>query len=355
LAVERTLGQIRDEVGGALKGDAACRIRAVGAINEAEEGQITFIANPRYARLLSLTKASAVIVPPELEIPEGVNVLVHDNPSMAFVKVTGLFSPTPPPAEKGVSEKARLGKNVTLGKDVCVEDYVVIADDVTIGDGTRIYPFTFVGKDTKIGKECLIYPNVTLREETIIGDRVIIHSGSVIGSDGFGYITVDGKHVKIPQLGIVCVEDDVEIGANVTIDRARFDRTVIERGTKIDNLVMVAHNVRIGENCIVIAQVGISGSTEIERNVILAGQAGIVGHIKVGENARVSAQAGVTKSVPPGVTVSGTPARPLDQERKAVAATYRISELLREVQRLRKEMSALQKIVTGHASSEETE
>lgn len=347
MAVQKTLRQIGDAVGGTLVGDPDCLIHTVVGINEAERGQITFIANPKYARLLHSTRASAVIIPPGLEVPKGTNVLIHENPSMAFVKATSLFSSGPRQAEKGISDKACIGKNVHLGKDSCIGDYVVIADEVAIGDNARISPFVYVGRGSKIGNDCLIYPNVTIREGTIIGDRVIVHSGTVIAADGFGYVPVDGKHVKIPQMGIVCIEDDVEIGANVTIDRARFDKTVIGKGTKIDNLVMIAHNVKVGENSIIIAQVGISGSTEIGRNVILAGQAGLGGHISIGDGARIGAQAGVTKSIPPGATVTGTPARPLDQELKAVAASYRIHDLFRDVRELRERVRTLEEMIAG--------
>ncbi len=342
MAIQRTLRQICDVVGGRLVGDPDCVIHSVAGIHEAQQGQITFIANPKYVRLLASARASAVILSPELEVPKGTNAIVHENASLAFVKATSLFFPEAPRSAKGICDKASIGKNVRLGKDVSVDEYAVIADEVTLGDNTRVSPFVYVGRNARIGCDCLVYPNVTIQEGTVIGDRVIIHSGTVIGADGFGYVAVDGRHVKIPQTGTVYIEDDVEIGANVTIDRARFDKTVIGRGTKIDNLVMVAHNVKIGEDSIIIAQAGISGSTEIGRNVILAGQAGLVGHINIGNNVRVGAQAGVTKNVPAGVTVTGTPARPFDQERKAMAATYRIPELLREVKKLREKVKTLE-------------
>ena len=342
MSVEITLQQICDIVGGRLMGDPGCPIVSVASIEEAEQGQISFLANPKYARLLPRTRASAVIVPLDLPVPAGINALVHENPSMAFVKVTALFSPPLPTARNGISKKASVAEGVRLGHDVGIEDYVVIAEGASIGDRTHIFPFVYVGQDVHIGSDCILYPNVTVREGTLLGDRVIIHSGTVIAADGFGYISVDGRHVKIPQTGIVTIEDDVEIGANVTVDRARFGRTVIGRGTKIDNLVMVAHNVKVGENCILVAQVGISGSTEIGRNVILAGQAGLVGHIKIGDGAKVTAQSGVTKDVPPGAVIAGTPARPLDQERKAMAATYRIPQLLRDVEELRQKLKALE-------------
>lgn len=353
MAIERTLRQICDAVGGRLVGDPDCVIHSVAGIHEARQGQITFIANPKYVRLLPSTRASAVILPPGLEVARGTNAIVHENASLAFVKATSLFFPEAPQAAKGISDKASIGKNVHLGKGVSVDDYAVIADEVTVGDNTRVSSLVYIGRNARIGRDCLVHPNVTIQEGMVIGDRVIIHSGAVIGADGFGYVAVDGRHVKIPQTGTVYIEDDVEVGANVTIDRARFDKTVIGRGTKIDNLVMVAHNVKIGEDSIIIAQVGISGSAEIGRNVILGGQAGLVGHIKIGDNARVTAQSGVTKNVPAGVTVSGTPARPFEQERKAMAATYRIPELLREVEELRERVKTLETALAGTPAEEE--
>jgi UDP-3-O-[3-hydroxymyristoyl] glucosamine N-acyltransferase len=226
---------------------------------------------------------------------------------------------------------------------VAIGPYVVIEDGVKIGDRCVIYSGVWIGYETEIGNDCLIYPNVSIREKTSVGDRVIIHNGTVIGSDGFGYDTKDGVHHKIPQLGCVVVEDDVEIGANVTIDRARFDRTIIGKGTKIDNLVHIAHNVTTGENCMIVAQVGISGSTTIGKNVTLAGQAGLAGHISVGDNAIVGAQAGVTKSVAANTFVSGYPAKPHKEATKINAHIQRLPEFCDKISQLKKRLDKIEK------------
>lgn len=212
----------------------------------------------------------------------------------------------------------------------------MVEDNAQIGDQTILYAGVYVGQQVKIGANCVIYPHVSVRERVIIGNRVIIHNGAVIGSDGFGYASVAGMHQKIPQIGTVVIEDDVEIGANVTIDRARFDKTMIGRGTKIDNLVQIAHNVVIGENSIIVAQAGISGSTVIGKNVTVAGQAGIVGHISIGDDAVVAAQAGVTKSVPPRTCVSGYPAKPHNVAKRINAYVQRLPELFLKVSEIEK-------------------
>jgi UDP-3-O-[3-hydroxymyristoyl] glucosamine N-acyltransferase len=241
-----------------------------------------------------------------------------------------------------VHPNAVIGKNVSLGKDVAIGPYAVVADNVSIGEKTVIYSGCYIGHHTKIGSETLIYPNVSIRERTTIGSRVIIHSGTVVGSDGFGFATIKGMHHKIPQIGTVVIEDEVEIGANVTIDRARFDKTFIGKGTKIDNLVQIAHNVAIGENSIVVAQAGISGSTVIGKGVTLAGQAGLVGHITVGDGAIVAAQAGVTKSIPPNTLVSGYPAKPHDVARKVNACLQNLPKLYESVNELKKKIKELE-------------
>jgi UDP-3-O-[3-hydroxymyristoyl] glucosamine N-acyltransferase len=218
----------------------------------------------------------------------------------------------------------------------------VLEERVTIGDGTAILAGTYIGRDADVGKSCLVYPNVTIREETRIGERVVIHSGSVIGADGFGFVREGDLYKKVPQIGNVEIGDDVEIGANVTIDRATTGTTLVGRGTKIDNLVQIGHNVRIGENCILVAQVGIGGSTELGSGVTLAGQAGATGHISIGDGATVAAQAGVTKSVPAGVTVSGYPAREHGIANRIYASSQKLPGLLKKVAELAERVKLLE-------------
>jgi UDP-3-O-[3-hydroxymyristoyl] glucosamine N-acyltransferase (EC 2.3.1.-) len=258
-----------------------------------------------------------------------------------------LISPEDTKHPKGIHKTAIIAKSVKLGKGVAVGPFCVIEEGAQIGDRSVIYASCYIGYKTKIGKDCLIYPKISIRDKITIGDRVIIHGGTVIGSDGFGFATVKGLHHKIPQIGTVVIEDDVEIGANVTIDRARFDKTIIGRGTKIDNLVQIAHNVVVGENSIIVAQAGISGSTVIGNNVTLAGQAGLVGHITIGDGAIVAAQAGVTKSVPPNTMVSGYPAREHESARKVIACVQRLPELVETIRDLKKRIEELENKLKG--------
>jgi UDP-3-O-[3-hydroxymyristoyl] glucosamine N-acyltransferase len=222
----------------------------------------------------------------------------------------------------------------------------VIEDNVLIGDNSVIYSSCFIGSYTCIGSDTLIYPNVSIRERLFIGSRVVIHSGTVIGSDGFGFANIEGLNQRIPQIGTVVIEDDVEIGSNVTIDRARFDKTVIGRGTKIDNLVQIAHNVVVGENTIIIAQAGISGSTTIGKNVTIAGQAGLVGHINIGDGAVLAAQAGVTKSVPANTVVSGYPAKPHEVAKQVNACVQSLPRLYNTVAELKKKIEELERLLS---------
>ncbi len=336
--------EIAEIVSGKIVGDPDIRVTGISGIKEAKEGDVTFLANEKYSQLLRTTKASVIITSPNMKLPKTDKTLIlTENPSLAFAKLVEYWFPQEVDHPKGIHPTAIIGENVKLGKNVAIGAYVVVEKNVEIGDNTIIYAGTYIGHDTKIGSDCLIYPNVSIREKISIGNRVIIHSGTVIGSDGFGFATVKGVHHRIPQIGTVVIEDDVEIGANVTIDRARFDKTIIGRGTKIDNLVQIAHNVIIGENAIIVAQTGISGSTVIGNGVILAGQTGVVGHISIGDGTIVGAQSGVTKSIPPGSVVLGSPARPIGLAKRIIASIPSLPDLKKTVERLVRKVQELER------------
>ncbi len=337
-----TLKEIAQLIEGELIGNPDIVITGISGIKEAKEGDITFLANPKYFHLMKTTKASAIIT--SKDITDSKKPLIRtENPSLAFAKVVSLVAPNDIRHPKGIHPTAIIDETARLGKNISVGAYTIIEKGVEIGDNSIIYGGCYIGHYTHIGSDCLIYPNVSIRERIEIGSRVIIHSGAVIGSDGFGFATVKGVQEKIPQIGTVVIEDDVEIGANVTIDRARFDKTVIGKGTKIDNLVQIAHNVVIGKNCIIVAQAGISGSTSLGEGVILAGQAGVVGHITIGEGSIVAAQAGVTKSVPPHTKVSGYPAKPHDVAKRVNACVQRLPQLYKKIKDLEAKVAELEK------------
>lgn len=305
--MRKTLAEIAKAIGGRVVGDEQIAITGVSGIKEAKEGDLTFLANPKYLPLAKSTLASVIIVAHNVTI-EGKSVIQTDNPSLSFAKVVGMIKEDLTPKLKGVHPTAVVAPGVVIGENAGIGPHVVLEPGVKVGRDSVICAGVYLGQKSSVGERCLIYPNVTVREEVTIGNNVIIHSGTVIGSDGFGYVQVGEEHVKIPQNGVVIVEDDVEIGACVTVDRARFERTVIGRGTKIDNLVQIAHNVQIGRNCLIISQVGIAGSAVLGNNVTIAGQVGVTGHITVGDRVVVGAQSGITKSVPAGAKMFGTPA-----------------------------------------------
>ena len=338
--MQKTLKEIATLIDGEIIGDEDIVVTGVCGIKEAKEGDLTFVANPRYMSLVNNTKASAIITSKDVRsAPKP--IIRTENPSLAFAKMVALMAPNEVKKPKGIHPTAVIGECVKLGKNVSIEPYVVLEDNVEIKDNTILYAGVYVGHHTKIGKDCVVYPYVIIRERVTIGDRVIIHGGTVIGSDGFGFSTVKGVHHRIPQIGTVIIEDDVEIGANVTIDRARFDKTLIGKGTKIDNLVQIAHNVVIGENSIIVAQSGISGSTTIGKNVTLAGQSGVIGHITIGDNVVVAAQAGVTKSIPPNTCVSGYPAKQHILAKRINACVQSLPELYKRVRELEGEIAKM--------------
>ena len=339
--MSRTVNEIARHIHGKVFGDGDIEIKSLSGIKEAQPGDITFVANSKYFSLVEKTKASAIICPEHLTA-EGKTLIQTANPSLSFARVVPLFVEAPAPPSPGVHPTAIVGPDAVLGEGVSIGPYTVIENGARIGARTVIGSQCFIGHHVSIGEDSLIYANVSVRERVSLGSRVIIHCGTVIGSDGFGFVDIEGRHEKIPQIGTVEICDDVEIGANVTIDRARFHKTVIGAGTKIDNLVQVAHNVRIGEHCLIIAQVGISGSDIIEDRVVLAGQAGLAGHLTIGEGAIVAAQAGVVSSVPPHTIVSGYPAKPHQTAKKINAYVQRLPVYVKKISELQKQIEALQ-------------
>jgi len=338
--MQKTLKEVASIIDGEIIGDENIIVTGICGIKEAKEGDLTFIANSRYLPLMGQTRASAIIT--SMDVKTAPKAIIRtENPSMAFAKMVSLLAPNDVRRPKGIHPTAIIGDKVKIGKNVAIDPYVVLEDNVEIKDNTVLYAGVYIGHHTKVGRDCIIYPYVIIRESVTIGNKVVIHGGTVIGSDGFGFSTVQGVHHRIPQIGTVIIEDDVEIGANVTIDRARFDKTIIKKGTKIDNLVQIAHNVSIGENSIIVAQSGISGSTNIGKNVTVAGQAGIIGHISIGDNVVVAAQSGVTKSIPSNTCVSGYPAKPHILAKKIHAFTQNLPELFKKVKQLEEEIERL--------------
>lgn len=327
-----TLKELARLVGGEIRGSCDELIFGITGICEARRGQITFLVNPRYGKDLETTEASAVIV--GREFPEtGRPLLITANPYLAYARIAQFFAPKPS-HPKGVDSLAHIGKDCRIGEDVSVYPFVYLGDRVEIDQGVTLYPGVFVGDDVRIGADSIIYPNVSVLAGTIIGQRVIIHSGTVIGSDGFGFAQDGMTHVKIPQMGIVQIDDDCEIGANNTIDRAALGRTWIKTGVKTDNLVQVAHNVVVGEHSLLIAQVGISGSATLGKGVILAGQVGVAGHITIGDRVMVGGKSGVAKSIPAGEIVSGNPTMPHQTYLRTRTLIQRLPEMVKQIRSL---------------------
>lgn len=337
------LSELVSHIGGVLEGDGNIDIHGVAGIREAGPGDVSFIANPRYAPEASLTKASAVIVSEDWSAECPSALLRVKNPDEAFARAASLFYvPAPRPAS-GVHPSAVVAPDVELGAGVCIGPLCVVESGAKIGAGTILMANCYVGYRSEIGADCLFYPQVSLREFVKIGRRVILHNGVVIGSDGFGY-SVDGNGIrtKIPQIGTVEIGDDVEIGANTTIDRARFGKTRIGNGVKIDNLVQIAHNVTVGDHTVIVAQVGIAGSTSVGAKSILAGQAGIAGHLKIGSGVIVGPNSGVTKDIPDGVHVLGAPAVPVDRMKRTHASIMLLPKMKERIAALDKRICKLE-------------
>ena len=336
------VGDLATMLGGTVRGDRSFEVTGISGLAEADRGDISFLADDKYAPLLVESRASVVLVKRCYPDSDAIQIVV-DDPNLAFAKVVEAYGPQPRPIAVGVHSTAVIGEDVTIAAGVSIGPYAVVEDGVRVGTGSRILPHAYVGADVHIGADCTIYPHATVREGCRLGDRVIIHSGVVIGSDGFGYASLEGVHVKIPQVGIVLIGDDVEIGANTTIDRARFGTTVIGNGTKIDNLVQIAHNVRTGEHCIIVAQVGIAGSSSLGNHVTIAGQSGVAGHLHISDQAVVAAQSGVSKNVPPRTVVQGSPAQELRLNQAKQVGLRRLPKTQATVKQLEQRITELER------------
>jgi len=332
-----TLQQLATTSGGELVGDPSLQIMGAASLGDATPGEISFFANRKYVALLRKTRASAVFVPPDFTEPITLAQIRVANPTKAFEQVVVKFAPKPITFAPGIHPTAVVDPSAQIGKCVSIQPHAVIESGARIGDDTIIGAGSYIGHETVIGPGCLIYPRVTIRERSRIGSRVIIHSGAVIGADGFGFEMVDGRQQKIQQLGIVQIDDDVEIGANTTVDRARFGRTWIQEGVKIDNLVQIAHNVVIGKNSVIVAQTGISGSTRVGERVMMGGQVGVVGHLEIGDGTAIGAQSGVSKSLPGGVWF-GSPAVPLGEAKQQIAWIHRLGKLFARIKEIEKKL-----------------
>ena len=342
--MERSLAELASWIGGTVEGDGSVQIRGLASLEEAGPGELSFYGNPRYRKELGTTRASAVLLPPgELATRRDVAWVRVSSPHLAFARLLAAFHPGPRLAA-GVHPRAEVHPSARVDPSATVMALAVVEDGAEVGARSVLWPGSYVGTGSRLGEDCVLQPGAVVRERCFLGARVLLQPGVVVGSDGFGFAfdPAGPAHVKVPQVGTVRIEDDVEVGAGSCIDRATTGETVIGRGTKIDNLVQIAHNVRVGPLSIVCAQVGISGSTEVGAGVVLAGQVGIVGHVQVGDGARIAAQSGVPHDVPAGATVSGYPAVDHALWLRQSAALKQLPELLREVRELRARVAALE-------------
>ena len=339
--MQLTAREIVAITGGTLAGNPDTIVTGVAGIKEARPGDATFVANPKYAAALKTTHASVILLPPALAGDLPATRIIVDEPMQAFAKLVQKIAPPPVRFAPGVHPTAVVAPTAKLGKDVSIQPHAVIEAGAEIGDRTVIGAGNYIGHGCRIGADCLLHSNVSLREYTVLGCRVLLHAGVVLGADGFGFEMVNGQHKKIPQLGNVEIGDDVEIGANTAIDRARFGTTRVGNGTKIDNLVQIGHNCVIGEHCIICGLVGMAGSTLIGNYVTIAGQAGLAGHLTIGDKSIIMAQAGVTKDVPPGSFMLGAPAVPHKEFKKSNAAVHCLPDTLAKLRDLEQQLTEM--------------
>jgi len=330
-----------------LVGNPNLKISSVDNLESASEQDASFLANPRYKEAMKQSNAGVICIDRNTNLIEGKNFLVSDNPSNTFQLIAEkiLAASHQGSGFQGIHPSAIIHVSATIGKDVIIGPHVVIDAHTTIGDRTQIFPSVSIGPGVTVGEECTLYPGSIIRERCVLGNRVILQPGAVIGSCGFGYTTnhQTGRHTKLEQIGTVILEDDVEIGANATIDRARFKTTLIKKGTKVDNLVQIAHNVELGENNIIVSQTGIAGSAKLGNNVFLGGQSGVVGHLSICDNVKIATRGGVSKSIKKPGIYGGGPVSPMPEFNKRQVLLRKIETFVKEIENLKKRIDELEK------------
>jgi len=338
-----TVAELARKLQRPYEGDGKVKITGWASLEQARPGDLVFLSKAKFRDRLEKTQASAALLPPGEKFGQR-PVIRSPEPYHDFVRVVQMFY-RPYRPRPGIHARAQVAETAQLGSDVTIGAYAVIGEDVRIGDGSVIFPHVSIFPGTRLGKKCILHSHAAIRENCLIGNRVIIHNGAVIGSDGFGYIKdSSGRHLKVPQTGRVIIHDDVEVGANSTVDRAALDDTVIGKGTKIDNLVQIAHNVIIGENCILMSQAGVAGSSRLGNNVIVSGQVGIADHLTIEDNVILAAKTGVTNDIPSGTIAAGYPHLEIRTWRKAWASIPRLFDLIRDIRKMKKRLDALEKI-----------
>ncbi len=345
-----TLQQLADTLGATLVGDADQSVRACASLEEAGPDEITFLANRKYSRHLNATKAAAVIVDPQTPCPEHLNRPTCEDPYLPFrnaaVALHG-FRPHPKPAavqddpQRCLSIQACIHPEAELAPDVVIHPHVTVDRGAKVGPRTVLYPGCYVGPDAVIGADCVLYPNVVVYDRCLVGDRVTIHANSTIGQDGFGYATHEGKHHKIPQAGIVVIQDDVELGAGCAIERAAVGETRIGEGTKFADLISIGHGTTVGKHCLFVSLVGVSGSVQVGNYVVLGGQVGVTGHLKIGDGVQAAGKTAIARDVPPGMRVGGQPAVEIEQAKRNVLAGQNLYGLVKRVRQLEREFKQL--------------
>jgi UDP-3-O-[3-hydroxymyristoyl] glucosamine N-acyltransferase len=336
-----TAEEIAASIGGRIEGDPSQAVCGVETVDKAESDMLTWIGSRKYASKLTASRAGIVLMPNDGEAPADRTAIRVEDPDLALCEVLKLFAPPQDLVEPGVHPSAVIGVGAIV-EGSSIGPNVVVGDAAVIGPGSTLYPGVFVGTGTEIGRDCVLWPNVVIREHVKIGDRVIIHPNSTVGADGFSYLQRRGRHIRVPQVGTVVIEDDVEIGANATIDRARSGATTIRRGTKIDNLVIVAHNCDIGEGSLLAAMSGVAGSTRLGKYVVCGGNVGIIDHLDIGDGVQIGASSTAFNDIPAGSLVRGNPARPLTRFGREQAALKRLPELLKTVKDLQERVQQLQ-------------